>query len=169
MNGSEMADLAKVIQLALAPVFLLLGIAALLGVMTGRIARIVDRGRALEDREAAAGGSPARESTELERHNLEHRRQLTSVAITATTVGALLVCVVIAGLFIEVLLGMPFKWLISALFAGAMLALMVGLTYFLQEVRVAMRTVRIAVRQESRPNTDASVTTWRPRAHNVRT
>ena len=34
----DIGDLANAIQLALAPVFLLTGIAALLGVMTGRLA-----------------------------------------------------------------------------------------------------------------------------------
>jgi hypothetical protein len=138
-----MVDLAAAIQLALAPVFLLTGIAGLLGVMTGRIARIVDRGRVLADGEAT-GVLPEHRSIDLERHSLEHRRHLTSIAITGTTVGALLVCVVIAGLFVEVMLGTPLKWLISALFAGAMVALVVGLAYFLREVHVAMRTVRIA-------------------------
>ena len=47
--GPDVSDLAKAIQLALAPVFLLTGIAALLSVMTGRLARIIDRGRALAE------------------------------------------------------------------------------------------------------------------------
>ena len=45
----DMDDLAKAIQLALAPVFLLTGIGALLSVMTGRLARIMDRGRAFAE------------------------------------------------------------------------------------------------------------------------
>jgi Protein of unknown function (DUF2721) len=69
--------------------------------------------------------------------------RLTSAAITATTVAALLVCVVIAGLFGEVMLNTQLKWIISASFAGAMLALMAGLTLFLRELHLAMRTVRI--------------------------
>ena len=42
-------DIGHAIQLALAPVFLLTGIAAMLGVMTGRLARIIDRGRFLTE------------------------------------------------------------------------------------------------------------------------
>ena len=42
-------DIGRAIQLALAPVFLLTGIAALLGVMAGRLARIIDRGRQLTE------------------------------------------------------------------------------------------------------------------------
>ena len=143
----DIGDLANAIQLALAPVFLLTGIAALLGVMTGRLARIIDRGRAFAEGRVASVSADYM-SIALERQTLEPRRHLTSVAITATTMAALLVCVVIAGLFIEVMLETPVKWLISALFAGAMFALVVGLTFFLREVRLAMHTVRIAVHEE---------------------
>ena len=141
----DVNDLAKAIQLALAPVFLLTGIAALLSVMTGRLARIIDRGRAF------AEGSVTFVSQDdvliaLERQTLEPRRQLTSVAITATTIAALLVCMVIAGLFVEVMLETPLEWLISAFFAAAMFALVVGLAFFLREVHLAMRTVRIGAR-----------------------
>jgi hypothetical protein len=139
---SDIGDLSRAIQLALAPVFLLTGIAALLGVMTGRLARIIDRGRAFAEGRVVFASADYL-SIALERQMLEPRRHFTSAAITATTFAALLVCVVIAALFVEVLLQTPFKWLISALFAAAMLALVVGLTFFLREVHLAMRTVRI--------------------------
>ena len=143
----DIGDLARAIQLALAPVFLLTGIGALLNVMTGRLARIVDRGRAFaEGKVSCVSCDRALITRELEA--LGPRRHLTSVAITATTMAALLVCVVIAGLFIEVMLETPVKWLISALFAAAMFALVVGLAFFLREVRLAMHTVRIAVHEE---------------------
>ena len=140
----DIDDLAKAIQLALAPVFLLTGIGALLGVMTGRLARIMDRGRAFAEGKVRLVPTD-HASIALERHNLEPRRRLTSIAITATTIAALLVCVVIAALFVEVMLETPLKWLISAFFAAAMLALVIGLAFFLREVHLAMRTVRIAV------------------------
>ena len=140
----DIGDLAKAIQLALAPVFLLTGIGALLNVMTGRLARIVDRGRAFAEGQVRCVSCDHAAIT-LELETLEPRRQLTSVAITATTIAALLVCMVIAGLFVEVMLETPLEWFISAFFAAAMLALVVGLAFFLREVHLAMRTVRIAV------------------------
>lgn len=140
----DIGDLAKAIQLALAPAFLLSGIGVLLNVMTGRLARIIDRGRAFAEGRVH-GVWPEHPAVELERQTLEPRRHLTSIAITATTIAALLVCLVIAGLFAEVLLDTPLKWLISVFFSAAMLALVVGLTVFLGEVHLAMRTVRFAV------------------------
>jgi hypothetical protein len=136
------SDMARAIQLALAPVFLLTGIAGLLGVMAGRLARIIDRGRALtEGRPGPPLSAPAAVSLEFE--SLERRRTFTSIAITASTIAALLVCVVIAAIFLEMMLDAPLKWVIGALFTAAMLALVVGLSFFLREVHLAMQSVRI--------------------------
>ena len=66
-------------------------------------------------------------------------------SITACTIAALLVCVVIAALFLEVMLGAPFKWLIGVLFTGAMLALVVGLSFFLREVQLSMHSVHARI------------------------
>ena len=143
----DVNDLANAIQLALAPVFLLTGIGALLNVMTGRLARIMDRGRAFAEGRVSFL-SQDHVPIALESQALEPRRRLTSIAITATTIAALFVCVVIAGLFVEVMLQTPIRWLISAFFAAAMLALLVGLAFFLREVHLAMNTVRIAVHKQ---------------------
>lgn len=138
-------DVAHAIQLALAPVFLLTGIAGMLNVMTGRLARIIDRGRCLtEDLGQGFAEPPGLLTQELS--NLERRRHLASAAITACTFSALLVCTVIAALFFEVLLGLKLSWLIGVLFTGSTLALIVGLTYFLREVHLATQTIRIQVK-----------------------
>jgi hypothetical protein len=134
--------MVRAIQLALAPVFLLTGIAGLLNVMTGRLARIVDRVRDLA-RDAGPAGRLAGAVDPAQRV-LELRRHFTSIAITACTVAALLVCVVIATLFVEAMLEAPLKWLVGVLFTSAMLALVVGLAFFLREVQLAMRATRSA-------------------------
>ena len=99
-------DVTQAIQLALGPVFLLTGIAGILNVMTGRLARIIDRGRSLTE-----GGLPVepelRACLRTELHALERRRNLASAAITASTLSALLVCMVITALFLEVMLDAP--------------------------------------------------------------
>lgn len=137
---ASLNDVGHAIQLALAPVFLLTGIAGILNVMAGRLARIIDRGRHLSERT-----DPATHTEILlqELANLEGRRHLASAAITACTFSALLVCTVIAVLFLEVLLGFELKWMAGVLFTGSTLALIVGLAYFLREVHLATTTVRI--------------------------
>ncbi len=138
----DLGDVAHAIQLALAPVFLLTGIAGILNVMAGRLARIIDRGRQLTEREL----TPQMErmsAVHIELPSLERRRHLASSAITACTFSALTVCIVIASLFVEVLLQIELKWLVGLLFTGSTLALVVGLAFFLREVHLATQTVRI--------------------------
>jgi hypothetical protein len=140
----NLADIGHAIQLALAPVFLLTGIAGILNVMTNRLARIIDRGRYFEahwsrlDPEARHAAAP-------ELRCLEQRRQLASWAINAGTTAALLVCMVVAALFFEALLDLPLKWLAGVLFIVSMGALIAGLGLFLREVHLATATVRIPV------------------------
>ena len=139
-----LGDIGHAIQLALTPVFLLTGIAGMLNVMAGRLSRIIDRGRQLTEQQVPeALRKPELLRAELK--CLERRRHLTSAAITGCTLSALLVCLVVVSLFLEVLLGVQLKWLVGALFTGAVLALVVGLAYFLREVHLATRTVRIPV------------------------
>ena len=145
MNSSDiLSEMAKAIQLALGPVFLLTGIAGMLNVMSGRLSRIIDRGRSLTEKpEIIATYEPAEIRSEL--LLLERRRHITSRAINMFTVAALLVCLVIVALFLEAMVLIPLNWLIGMLFILATLALVVGLGYFLREVHLASNTVRIRI------------------------
>lgn len=136
--------IAHAIQLAIAPVFLLTGVAGLLGVMANRLARVIDRGRYFEQawpRLDAATRAAAR----LEINHLERRRRLCSWAINLCTTTALLICLVIVVLFIEAFFAADLKGLAGALFVAAMLALIGGLGCFLREVYLATHTTGIDV------------------------
>ena len=137
-------DIARAIQLAVAPVFLLTGIAALLGVMANRLSRIIDRWRFFQQNWSQLDGR-SRESSKVELQNLERRRSLASVSLYACTLAALLICIVIATLFVEVLFGLHIRGLVSALFICAMAALISGLSTFLREVYLATRTMKISL------------------------
>lgn len=146
--GEGLVDVSKAIQLALAPVFLLTGIAGLLNVMTGRLARIIDRARALTEPPGGTTGlAPAAIASELQA--LEQRRGFTSIAIMACVAAALLLCMVIVALFLEVALGFPLNGLIGLLFTTSTFALVIGLAYFFREVQWATR-VHIAVPESHR-------------------
>jgi hypothetical protein len=138
----NLGDVPHAIQLALAPVFLLTGIAGMLTVMTGRLARIIDRGRMLTEGVAPPSADHLA-AVEAELATLERRRHLASSAITACTFAALLVCLVVSALFIEVMFQVALRWLVGLLFTASTLGLVVGLAYFLWEVHLATRTVRI--------------------------
>jgi hypothetical protein len=136
---ADSIDIARAIQLALGPVFLLTGIAGLLNVMSGRLSRIIDRGRVLIEEDNILVSD---DLIKIELKQLERRRRWTSIAITMCTVSALLICLVIVALFQEVLFNFSLDWIIGGLFTVATLALVVGLAYFLREVHMASRTVR---------------------------
>lgn len=144
----SLIDVSKAIQLALAPVFLLTGIAGILNVIASRLARIIDRGRRLTEGRGGADALPVGNALTGELQSLELRRNCASIAITACTVAALLLCTVIVTLFLEVVLDFPLRWLIGALFAASTLALVVGLAFFLREVHLAMQTIHIVSADE---------------------
>lgn len=143
-SASSFGDVSHVIQLALAPAFLLTGIASLLNVMTGRLARIIDRGRYLESQSTQVDLT-VYESYQVERDYLERRRYIASFAITTCTLSALLACLVIAVLFVKAILGIEIKWVVGGLFISSMLTLTLGLSFFLREVHLATNTVKILI------------------------
>ncbi|MFI0546419.1 MAG: DUF2721 domain-containing protein [Brachymonas sp.] len=142
MLDNAFTDIPQAIQLALAPVFLLTGIAGLLNIMTGRLARIIDRGRKLVEQPLPEALMNA-EQVQRELQILEYRRTVASHAITACTLSALLVCMVVMTLFTEGLLQLNMQWLVGLFFVGSTLSLLVGLSFYLREVYLATRTVRI--------------------------
>ena len=137
-------EIAHAIQLAVAPVFLMTGIAGLLGVMANRLARVIDRARALEQAWETLD-EPARVAGRAEFRGLERRRHLASWAINFCASAALIVCCVIMTLFLEEFFQAELRWVAGGLFVCAMIALIFGLASFLREVYLATRTVRIDV------------------------
>ena len=84
MGDIEISPIAHVIQLSVAPVFLLSGIGAMLAVMTNRLGRIIDRARTLEAQlESAPPDRVA--SIEADLDTLTHRARLIGPAITLCT------------------------------------------------------------------------------------
>jgi hypothetical protein len=143
---------AHVIQLAVAPVFLLSGIGAMLAVMTNRLARIVDRARVLEAEATRSGIAPAQ--TIVSRLAvLSRRAKFIGHAITLCTITALLICAVIAVLFLGAFLELDTSTWVALLFVLAMLAFFVGLLMFLREILLATATVRIGLQQAAGSDT----------------
>jgi hypothetical protein len=134
-------QIAHLIQLAIAPVFLLAGVGAILNVLAQRLARVVDRARALEA-ELASYDEAARGRALCEIALLERRMRVVNLAISACTASALFVCLVVALLFVADLTEFAFGQIVAVLFIVTMLFLIVGLILFLYEIRLAMRSLR---------------------------
>jgi hypothetical protein len=133
--------IAHVIQLAVAPVFLLTGVGAILNVMANRLARIVDRARALELKLAAAEGA-FREELIGRLANLSRRARLISHAIALCVVTAVLVCGVIITLFCGEFLEFEATVPAALLFIAALLSFLLALTWLLREILLATSTLK---------------------------
>ena len=127
---------------AVAPVFLLSGIGAMLAVMTNRMSRIVDRGRIHETRLVEAAPEEAMRLND-QLAVLSRRAVLINRAITLLTVTALFVCAVVGTLFVGAFFSYNTAMPVAALFVAAMATLFVALLFFLREIFVATASLRI--------------------------
>ena len=147
-------DIVHLIQSAVAPVFLLSGVAATLGVLTNRLARIVDRARLLEDRIENRPGSVRDLHVQLE--VLGRRSRYINAAISMSAFSALLVALVVIALFANAFFDARLAATIALLFVGAMLFLIGAFGAFLIEVRIATATLRIGLSHERHPEEEAA-------------
>ena len=138
----EVTTVAHSIQLSLAPVFLLSGIGVFLGVLTNRLARVVDRARPMEELLKNAHGVHAADLHERLVW-LAKSGRLIHIAITLSTVAALLVAIVVALLFASSFSPFSLAVPVATLFIGSMASLVGALLAFLVEVQIATRTIRI--------------------------
>lgn len=141
----QISDIGHVIQLAIAPVFLLTGVCTMLMVLTNRLARIIDRTRMLEDRLDVAPNDMHMDELDV----LYRRWHLINFAITLSTGCGLLICLVIGLLFLGDTTNLPLDRYIAALFISAMVALIGAFVYLLREIFVASATLRS--RRHKRP------------------
>ena len=142
---ADIARIAHSIQLSVAPVFLLSGIGVLLGVLTNRLARIVDRARGLELQLESQPEKSAGLHADLA--VLSRRAQYINVAISLCTLAALLVALVVVTLFLNAFLDSELSVLIALLFGGGMLCLSASFVAFFIEVRMAVAALRIGIQR----------------------
>ena len=144
MISLQLGDVSHIIQLAIAPVFLLTGVGTKLSVLTSRLARIIDRARVVEDllqKTPDEMTAANRLSLEYELNELYERSRLINRAITLSTSCGLLICLVIAMLFLGDATSLSLDKLIAALFVGGVLSLIGSFIYFMREILVATKTL----------------------------
>jgi hypothetical protein len=142
-------DIAHLVQSAIAPVFLLSGVAATLGVLTNRLARAVDRARVLENK-TPDPQAPNHDEENQQIHDelsvLARRAGYINAAISMCGVSALLVALVVVTLFANAFFDANLAGTIALLFVASMLCLTGAFIAFLIEVRLATRALRIGIR-----------------------
>ena len=144
LQTPRLDDIQHIIQLAVAPVFLLSGVGVMLSLFTQRLARIVDRARLLEQ---SADVHPDTEDLHRQLAALERRARYINVSILLGIVSSLFVTATVVLLFANALMDLRVDALIAMTFAAAMLVLASALLSFLMEVRFAMSNLRIGLRK----------------------
>lgn len=136
------SDVAHIIQLALAPVFLLTGVGAFLNVCTGRLARIIDRARVISPMILTGRGQEHDRLVE-ELRVLDQRMGIVDIAILLSVISAGLVCLVVVLLFAAEVVGRPLGTVIALFFIASMLSQAAAFASFILEIRLSARTIRI--------------------------
>lgn len=144
---SSVNDLAQIIQIVVAPIFMLTGIAGFLNVMSGRMGRIVDRARVMERRVHTIKNPEFLELSEKELKHLWRRITLINRSIGLCTASALFVCAVVVFLFLGDFWLINLSKVIVALFIIALFLLIFALLTFLKEVQLATRTLQMGKEQ----------------------
>ena len=138
LNTDIVTTVSQLIQLSVAPVFLLAGVAGLLNVFTGRLTRIIDK---LEKLDKLEENKKSSNSNYEEDGNIKRRRSFlamrmgnTNLAILFCTTTGLLVALVIVTMFLSALFEFKGSIFISVLFILAMITLILSLLVFLREI-----------------------------------
>jgi hypothetical protein len=134
--------IAQAIQLSLSPVFMLAGIAGVLNLLAGRLSRVIDRARALEQLHPASTGHE-RERHVSELRLLDRRMRGINLALSLCTGSAIATCAVVALLFVGELATLKIGTIVALTFILAMLMLVAGLVMFVLEVRLSVYATRI--------------------------
>lgn len=136
-------SVVTLIQLSLVPVFLLVAIGQMLNVLTGRLARVVDRARWYDEQ---VDGGEITQITPIQRAELQalkQRMRFANWAINLLTGAAILVCVTVFMLLLNGVVTTPFDLMILWLFMATMAAITGGLIAFFIEVGIASASLRI--------------------------
>jgi hypothetical protein len=134
--------IAQTIQLALAPVFMLVAIGNILNLLSTRLSRVVDRSRALQNRHGETEGAE-HDQLVSEIRMIDRRITLIGRAIHALVVGSLAIGLTVALLFLEELAGIDLQRVAAGTFMAAIGLLMWALVLFLRETQTASAALRI--------------------------
>ncbi|HXS54167.1 MAG TPA: DUF2721 domain-containing protein [Usitatibacter sp.] len=147
-TSSHFGDIAHVIQLAIAPVFLLTAIATIINVLIARLARAVDRRRVLEEHLPEFAEAKHRQGVR-ELGMLNRRVTLVIWAAGLAVLSALFICVLIGIAFVGAVVGIDLSKVVALLFIAAVVALTLCLIVFLREISIAAVSARQTVTPQS--------------------
>ena len=141
----DLATVTHGIQLAVAPVFLLTAVSGMIGAVAGRLARIIDRARFLEDRLDAMDVEKLKAAKMYgELRRLRQRGRLVNGCLALLTFCAILIGTTIVLLFLGETSELPiFRWATVCFLAGVVCFLF-ALVCFLTETLLATQMLNFA-------------------------
>ena len=141
MPESHILDITRLIQLTVAPVFMLTAVGTIINALMNRLGRAVDRRRQLEDLIPAYEGDDRAKM--LDEHKaMEMRIRLTLGATALAVTAAIFVCLLIGFAFVGAFVAFDLATTVAGLFIAAVIALTFSLLLFLREVFLAAFTTR---------------------------
>lgn len=135
-NNANLEAAAHVVQLSLAPVFLLSGTAALLSVFAGRLSRVGDQV------DAAAAEPADTEGRDARLEMLRWRSRALDLAVVLAAIGGVATCATVLLLFLGEVLGRNAASILFFTFGGAIVLTMGALAAFVVEMLLAAQGVR---------------------------
>lgn len=142
------SNIAHGIQSAVAPVFMLTAVAAMIGALATRLSRIVDRARWIEERLDAQRISNE-DAAYWELRRLGLRGSVVNWSIGFLVCCALFIGVTVAGLFLDMTTRAVTDSFVRWSFLGGILCFAFALICFLAETLLATHTLRFA-KQDAR-------------------
>ena len=136
--------IAQTIQLALAPVFMLVAMGNIMNLLSTRLGRIVDRSRALQREHGETVGTE-HDVVVGEMRLVDRRIRLIIRAILLLVISGISVGLTVTLLFVEELLDADLQGVIAVTFIVAVGLMMWALVLFLRETRIASSALRIPV------------------------
>jgi len=144
----DSASVTHGIQLAVAPVFLLTAVSGMIGAVAGRLARIIDRARLVEERAMGSTDPALLERSHGELEQLRARGRLANGCIALLTTCAFLIGLTIIVLFLGETGGIQIsRWATGSFLAGVV-TFLAALLFFLAETFLATRILDFRVRPQ---------------------
>ena len=136
------STIAQTIQLSLSPIFMLAAIGQLLNVLAGRLARVVDRARVVEEWHPLSSG-PEHDRHVWELRLLDRRMTVINRSLVLAVSSAAITCIFVALLFVASLFALHIGTIVAVIFILAMALLISSLIGFLLEVRISLSAIHV--------------------------
>lgn len=140
---SELSAVAQGIQLAIAPVFLLNAVAAMIGAVAGRLARIIDRARQIEAWMDESPNAPKVQRWKDDLRLLRRRSTLVNWCIALLILCAILIGSTIILLFFGETLEIKFARTATVTFMVGVVSFLLALLCFFAETLLSAKILKL--------------------------